>query len=104
MMTLHGRPIHQAIATSAGLGVIISIPGALGYIAAGWPQMADLPPFSLGYVSLIGVAALVPMSLLTTPWGVKLAHALSKRQLEIAFGLFLLAAALRFAAGMVWDF
>lgn len=104
MMTLHGRPIHQAIATSSGLGVIISIPGALGYVAAGWPQMDSLPPFSLGYVSLIGVAALVPMSLLTTPWGVQLAHTLPKRQLEIAFGLFLLAVAARFAAGMVWDF
>lgn len=103
MMTLHGRPIHQAIATSSGLGVIISIPGALGYIAAGWPRMDDLPPFSLGYVSLIGVLALVPMSLVTTPWGVRLAHALPKRQLEIAFGLFLLAAAARFVSGMVWD-
>ncbi|MEM8877472.1 MAG: sulfite exporter TauE/SafE family protein [Pseudomonadota bacterium] len=104
MMTLHGRPIHQAIATSSGLGVIISIPGALGYIAAGWPQMADLPPLSLGFVSLIGVLALVPMSLLTTPWGVRLAHALPKRRLEIAFGLFLLAVAARFVTGMIWGY
>jgi uncharacterized membrane protein YfcA len=104
MMTLHGRSIHQAVATSSGLGVIISVPGALGYMAAGWPQMDDLPPLSLGYVSLIGVAVLVPMSILTTPWGVRIAHAISKRALEIAFGLFLLAAATRFMAGMIWDF
>jgi uncharacterized membrane protein YfcA len=104
MMTLHGRSIHQAVATSSGLGVIISVPGALGYIAAGWPRMENLPPLSLGYVSLIGVAVLVPMSILTAPLGVRLAHALSKRALEIAFGLFLLTAALRFVAGMVWDF
>ena len=37
LMTFYGRPIHQAIGTSAGLAVLISIPGALGYIYAGWP-------------------------------------------------------------------
>ncbi len=58
-MTFYGRPIHQAVATSSGLGVLISIPGAIGYVYAGWPKMglvpAVLPPFSLGYVSLIGM-------------------------------------------------
>ena len=42
-MTFYNRPIHQAVATSSGLGILISIPGALGYIYAGWPHMADYP-------------------------------------------------------------
>lgn len=35
-MSLYGRPIHQAVATSAGVGILIAIPGAIGYIWAGW--------------------------------------------------------------------
>ncbi|GAB4176428.1 MAG: sulfite exporter TauE/SafE family protein [Thalassobaculales bacterium] len=99
LMTLHGRPIHQAVSTSAGLGVIISIPGAIGYVYAGWPQMAVLPPLSLGYVSLIGFALVVPTSMGLAPVGARLAHRLNKRQLEVAFGLFLAAVSLRF----LWD-
>ena len=37
LMTFYGRPIHQAVATSSALAVLISIPGALGYVYAGWP-------------------------------------------------------------------
>src|SRR6202163_3965317 len=43
LMTFYGRPIHQAVATSAALAGLISIPGALGYIYAGWPAAARYP-------------------------------------------------------------
>ncbi|PZO03904.1 MAG: hypothetical protein DCF30_02025 [Hyphomicrobiales bacterium] len=95
-MTFYGRPIHQAVATSSGLGVIISIPGALGFIYAGWPKMDILPPLSLGYVSLIGFILFIPTSIWTAPIGARLAHRLSKRKLEVVFGLFLLLVAARF--------
>lgn len=98
-MTFYGRPIHQAVATSSGLGVLISIPGALGFIYAGWPKMDILPPLSLGYVSLIGMILFIPTSIWTAPIGASLAHKLSKRRLEVAFGLFLLFVAARF----VWS-
>lgn len=100
-MTFYGRPIHQAVATSSGLGVIISIPGALGFIYAGWPKMAVLPPLSLGYVSLIGFLLFVPTSVWTAPIGARLAHRLSKRKLEVVFGLFLLMVAGRFVWSLV---
>jgi len=95
-MTFYGRPIHQAVATSSGLGVLISIPGALGFIYAGWPKMAVLPPLSLGYVSLIGFILFIPTSIWTAPIGARLAHRLSKRRLEVTFGIFLLVVAGRF--------
>jgi uncharacterized membrane protein YfcA len=102
-MTFYGRPIHQAVATSSGLGVLISIPGALGYIYAGWPKAAEFPdvaalqpPLALGYVSLIGFVLFVPTSIWTAPIGARLAHALPKRKLEILFGLFLSVVCLRF--------
>jgi uncharacterized membrane protein YfcA len=95
-MTFYGRPIHQAVATSSGLGVLISIPGALGYIYAGWPKMDVLPPLSLGYVSFIGFLLFIPTSIWTAPIGARLAHRLSKRKLEVVFGIFLLFVASRF--------
>jgi uncharacterized protein len=108
LMTFYGRPIHQAVATSSALAVLISIPGALGYVYAGWPAAAHYPdvaalqlPFALGYVSLIGAVLVVPLSLVTAPWGVRDAHALSKRQLEMAFGCYLFIVGSRFVISLV---
>jgi uncharacterized membrane protein YfcA len=94
-MTLFGRTMHQAVATSAGVGVLVSVPAIVGYVLAGWGNPA-LPAFSAGYVNLLALALLIPVSVLTAPIGVRLAHRLSRRQLEIGFGLFLLAVAARF--------
>lgn len=95
-MTMFGRPMIQAVATSSGVGVLVSFPALLGFIAAGWGN-PDLPPASLGYVSLISVAVLVPATFLAAPFGVRIAHAIDRRYLEIGFGVFLLAVAVRFA-------
>ena len=102
ILTLHGKSIHNAVATSAGLGVPITIAGTVGYVLAGLPHQALLPPLSLGYVSLVGFAVMAPVASLTASYGARLAHRLPKRTLEIAFGLFLLAAALRFLLTRVW--
>jgi uncharacterized membrane protein YfcA len=102
ILTLHGKPIHSAVATSAALGVPITIAGTVGYVLAGLPQQALLPPLSIGFVSLIGFALMAPISSFTAPYGARLAHALSRRRLEIAFGCFLLIVCLRFVASLVW--
>ncbi len=94
-MTLYGRPVHQAVATSAGVGVLISLPGLFGFIWAGWGNM-QLPIYSTGYVNWIAVALTIPMTLVMAPVGAYLAHRLEQKQLEIAFGLFLLAVSGRF--------
>jgi uncharacterized membrane protein YfcA len=101
ILTLYGKPIHKAVATSAGLGVPITVAGTIGYILAGLPQQALLPPLSLGFVSLIGFALMAPVSSFPAPYGARLAHALSKRRLEIAFGCFLLAVCVRFAVSLI---
>ncbi|MTI16991.1 sulfite exporter TauE/SafE family protein [Rhodobacteraceae bacterium RKSG542] len=94
-MTLFGRPIHQAVATSSGVGVLISIPAVFGMIWAGW-GIAGLPPLSLGYVNVLAVAVIIPASIYCAPLGAAAAHKLNKRQLEIGFGIFLLLVCLRF--------
>jgi uncharacterized protein len=101
VLTLHGKSIHQAVATSAGLGVPITIAGTLGYIAAGLPHQALLPPLSLGFVSLIGVVVMAPVSSLTAPYGAMLAHRLPRRTLEVAFASFLLLVSARFLVSLV---
>jgi uncharacterized membrane protein YfcA len=101
ILTLHGRSIHSAVATSAALGVPITLAGTIGYVIAGLPHQALLPPFSVGFVSLIGFALMAPVSSFTAPYGARLAHALSKRSLEIAFGCFLLIVCVRFIVSLV---
>jgi uncharacterized membrane protein YfcA len=101
IMTLHGKSIHKAVATSAGLGVPITIAGTIGYVLAGLPQQQLLPPFSIGFISLIGFALMAPVASFTAPYGARLAHTLSKRRLEVAFGCFLLLACIRFVASLV---
>jgi uncharacterized protein len=84
LLTLYGKPILQAVATSSGFGVIISIPGAIGYGLAG-VGIEGRPPYSL-----------IPASVFAAPFGVRVAHAIPKRKLELAFAVFLTAVALRF--------
>jgi uncharacterized protein len=96
VLTLYGQPMQRAVATSAGVGVPITIAGTIGYMLAGWPHMAQMPPLSIGFVSLIGFVFMAPVSSYTASYGVRLAHWLPRRKLEIAFGILLVFVALRF--------
>jgi uncharacterized membrane protein YfcA len=95
-LTLYGQSIHVAVATSSGIGIWIALPGMIGYMLAGWPQMYQLPPLSIGYVSLIGLVLFAPASVIAAPFGARLAHNMSRRKLEVAFACFMLAVAFRF--------
>jgi uncharacterized membrane protein YfcA len=101
VLTLYGRTMQKAVATSAGVGVPITIVGTVGYMVAGWRHMSQLPPLSIGFVSLIGVALMAPVSSYTASYGVRLAHWLPRRKLEIAFGVFLGLASLRFLISLL---
>jgi uncharacterized membrane protein YfcA len=94
VMTLFNVPIHRAVGTAALFGLLISAPAAVAFVVTGW-HVEGLPPGSLGYVNLIGLAVIGPATFLTAPWGARIAHALSKRQLSILFGLFLTVVAVR---------
>jgi len=100
VMTLHGRAIHQAVATSSGVGVMVSLPGAIGYMVVGWDK-TGLPPFSVGFVSIAAVLLLMPASLLTAKLGARVAHSASKHRLEVAFAVYLVLVSLHFCASLV---
>jgi uncharacterized membrane protein YfcA len=101
VLTMYGQPMQRAVATSAGIGVPITVVGAVGYALAGWPHLHELPPLSFGFVSVIGFALMAPVSSYTTGYGVRLAHWLPRRKLEIGFGLFLMLVSLRFLATLI---
>ncbi|MEQ9507277.1 MAG: sulfite exporter TauE/SafE family protein [Hyphomonas sp.] len=87
-MTMCGRTIHQAIATAAGFGVIIAVPGAVGFALLGLNE-PNLPAGSIGYVNIIAVLAITTMSFLTAPLGARAAHALDASALKRVFGVYL---------------
>jgi len=93
-LTVLGEPIHKAVGTAALFGLVISLPGTIGFVVTG---LADVrvPPGSLGYVSLIGFALIAPATVLAAPLGAKIAHRFSERRLNLLFGAFLLVAAVR---------
>ena len=95
LMTFYGHPMQRAVATASAFGPIIAIPGTLGFIWAGWAA-AGRPPGSLGYVSLLGALMIIPTSVLAAPLGVRIAHGISRRKLELAFATFLVLVAARF--------
>lgn len=88
VMTLCGRPIHQAVATASGFGAAIAVPATLGFIVAGWGKAA-LPPASLGYVNAAGFALLALLTALTAPYGARLAHRLDRTMLRRLFAIFM---------------
>jgi uncharacterized membrane protein YfcA len=94
-MTLLGEPVHKAVGTAALLGLWIAVPATLGYLLAQPHEAAELPPWTVGYVSLPGLALIAPITWAVAPVGARLAHALDRRKLTAAFGVFLLVVALR---------
>ena len=93
MMTLFGRPIHRAVATAAGFGVIIAVPSVAGFLLLPI-DAASRPPYTVGAVNVPAFLVVIAMTLITAPWGVKLAHAMDPKPLKRVFGAFLVLVAL----------
>lgn len=89
LMTLYGRPIHRAVATAAGFGLIIAVPSVLGFLFVGGGTEGR-PPFTVGQVNLVAFVIIVAMTMITTPWGVRLAHAMDPKPLKRVFAVFIM--------------
>lgn len=99
ILSAFNYPIHRAVGTAAAIGALISIPGSIALFVAGIDQ-PNRPPGSIGYINLLGVALIIPMTLVTAPWGVRLAHSLNARRLRQLFALFLFLTAIRMYYGL----
>jgi len=99
-MSLFNVPIHRAVATAAGFGVIIAVPSVIGFLLV---DMETAPPFSIGAVNLVAFGLVIAMTLITAPYGAALAHRINAKRLKRIFGFFLILVALnmlRKAAGL----
>ena len=91
MMSLYGVPIHRAVATAAGFGVLIAVPAVIGFLLLAVP---GAPPYNLGAVNIPAFFVVIAMTLITTPYGVKLAHSMNAKPLKRVFALFITLVAL----------
>jgi uncharacterized membrane protein YfcA len=93
VMTLTGGAIHQAVGTAAFFGLLLAVPGTLGYLLAN--PGVELPGFTVGLVSFAALLIVAPTSVLTAPLGARLAHRLQQRRLSQIFAVFLCLVAVR---------
>ncbi|MFK7938097.1 MAG: sulfite exporter TauE/SafE family protein [Roseovarius sp.] len=93
LMSLYNTPIHRAVATAAGFGVLIAVPSVMGFLLLSLDP-ATKPPLTIGAVNLVAFCVVIAMTLITTPYGVKLAHAMDPKPLKRVFAVFLTLVAL----------
>ncbi|WP_346900008.1 sulfite exporter TauE/SafE family protein [uncultured Roseibium sp.] len=100
-LTLFNYPIRKAVGTAAAIGLIIAVPGTLLSIYFGMGEPGR-PPFSFGYVNLIGFLLIIPASTFAAPLGAKIAHTIDPSKLKLVFALFLGFTGLRMIYGVLF--
>lgn len=92
LMTLHGVPMHRAVATAAGFGLTVAVPGVAGFLLI---EVAPegRPPLTFGAVNLPAFLLVIATTFVTAPLGVRLAHATDPGRLRRIFALFLMLVA-----------
>lgn len=101
LMSLHGVPTRRAVGTAAGFGLLIAVPSVLGFLFVS-VDAASRPPYTLGAVNIPAFLAVISMTLLTAPLGVKLAHSIDQPKLKRIFAVFLLLVALNMLRGALF--
>ena len=100
LMSLYNTAIHLAVATAAGFGVTIAVPSVLGFLFLTIAP-ENRPPWTIGAVNLPAFFTVIAMTLITAPWGVKLAHAMDPKPLKRVFAVFLTLVALNMYGTML---
>lgn len=101
LMSLYGVPIHRAVATAAGFGVIIAVPSVAGFLFGHVPAEMR-PPLTVGFVNLPAFAIVIAMTMMTAPLGVRLAHSMDPRPLKRLFAVFIMVMAANMLRKAFW--
>ena len=98
IMSYMGIEIRKAIGTSSALGIVIAVPGSIGFMISG-QVVENLPDYSIGYVNILYAALIIPLTIFFVPIGVRLAHKFERSRLQAVFSLLLAITATK----MFWD-
>ncbi|KID12403.1 sulfite exporter TauE/SafE family protein [Ponticoccus alexandrii] len=99
LMTLYSVPMHRAVATAAGFGLVIAVPSVIGFL---FLNVAGAPPLTVGAVNVPALVIAISMTLITAPMGAKLAHALDALLLRRLFAVFILIVAVNMLRKALW--
>ena len=92
--------IHKAIGTAAALGLFISVPATIGLAFSGF-EVPNRPPMSIGFVNLIALFIMFPLTILFAPIGVKIAHLINQSALKRVFGMFLIITSVKMLSSII---
>ena len=100
VLSLCNYPVRRAVGTASVIGLVIAIPGTLGFVFNGW-SVPGLPVLSLGYVNVLAFVLIATTSVFFAPLGARVAHAIEPKWLRRAFGIFLAITAARMVYAVV---
>ena len=91
---MFGYPINIAIGSSAAIGFLISLIGAIGFASSGNYLNINVP-FSIGFLNLPAFLIFVPITTFMAKIGAESVHKFNKRLIGKMFGIYLLIVSCR---------
>ena len=90
ILRFFGYPINVAIGCSSGIGLMISIFGAIGFFISGFYLDVDLP-LSIGFINIPAFLIFIPITTFMARVGANTVHKMEKTKVQRLFGVFLYA-------------
>ncbi|MDC0216367.1 sulfite exporter TauE/SafE family protein [Candidatus Pelagibacter sp.] len=95
ILKFFGYSINKAIGSSAAIGFLIAIFGALGFYVSG-NYLNSAIPFSVGFLNVPAFLIFVPITTFMARIGAKTIHKIDKNKIGKLFGIFLIIISLKF--------
>jgi len=89
ILKMFGYPINMAIGSSAAIGFLVSLIGAIGFATSG-SYLNINAPLSVGYVNIPAFLIFIPITMFMAKIGAKTVHKINKKLIGKLFGIFLL--------------
>ena len=88
ILKMFGYSINQAIGSSAAIGFLVSLMGALGFAISG-TYLDTEAPLSFGFVNIPTFLIFIPITMIMAKIGAKAVHQINKKIINRLFGVFL---------------
>jgi|TARA_B110000261_G_scaffold154968_1_gene187221 uncharacterized membrane protein YfcA len=95
VLKFFGYSINRAIGSSAAIGFLIAVFGALGFLITGSYLKTDIP-LSIGFLNIPAFLIFIPITTFMARIGARTVHTIDKNKISKYFGFFLLVIGLKF--------